>query len=102
MSDWWARNKHRYPENWAEIARRLKDATDWRCVPCGAPHGPPPHILTVHHLNHTPMDVDESNLLVCCQRCHLRLGPHIYTKEQAITILRRRASFDNIQMEMAL
>jgi hypothetical protein len=102
MSDWWARNKHRYPDDWTDIALRLKASAGWRCLGCDAPHGPPPHILTVHHLDHVPLHVDDSNLLVCCQRCHLRLGPHIYTKDEAIARLRRRAALDGAQQEMAL
>ncbi len=30
-------------------------------------------VLTVAHLDHTPENVDDANLLACCQRCHLRI-----------------------------
>jgi hypothetical protein len=100
MSDWWARNKHRYPSDWTEISKRCKDATGWTCEVCSAPHGPPPHILTVHHLNHTPADCSDENLLTCCQRCHLQLGPHIYTKAEAIARLRRRHELEQAQQVM--
>lgn len=30
-------------------------------------------ILTVAHLNHTPEDCSDENLLHCCQRCHNRI-----------------------------
>lgn len=100
MSDWWSRNKHRYPANWTDIATRLKDATGWTCEVCAAPHGPPPHILTVHHLSHVPADCSPENLLVCCQRCHLQLGPHIYTREQAICKLRERHRNEQAQLTM--
>jgi hypothetical protein len=36
------------------------------------------------------------------QVCHLRLGPHIYTKDEAIARLRRRAALDGAQQEMVL
>jgi hypothetical protein len=35
------------------------------------------------------------------QVCHLRLGPHIYTKDEAIARLRRRAALDGSQQEMS-
>jgi hypothetical protein len=102
MSDWWSRNKHRYPVNWPEIAARLKERTGWRCEACGAPHGPPPHILTTHHLDHNPPNVSDENLLVCCQVCHLRLGPRIYTKAAAIAYLRRRIELEAAQQYLDL
>lgn len=101
-ASWFDRNKHLYPADWAAIAKRVKDAAGWCCVACGAPHGPPPHVLTVHHLDHVPAHVDDTNLLACCQRCHLRLGPGIYTKDEAITRLRRRAAYDRMQLELGL
>lgn len=101
-TSWFDRNKHLYPANWKEIATTAKDATGWRCLGCGAPHGPSPHVLTVHHLNHTPADCSDANLLVCCQRCHLRLGPGIYTKEQAIARLRARHEAEQAQLGMGL
>jgi hypothetical protein len=34
-------------------------------------------VLTVAHLNHTPEDVSDGNLVAMCQRCHLRMdSPH--------------------------
>ncbi len=30
-------------------------------------------VLTVAHLDHTPENCDDSNLLALCQRCHLRM-----------------------------
>jgi 5-methylcytosine-specific restriction endonuclease McrA len=102
VSDWWSRNKHRYPADWVDISKRCKDATGWTCEACGAPHGPPPHILTVHHLDHNPPNVEDDNLLTCCQRCHLRLGPRIYSKADAIVYLRRRLELESAQQALDL
>lgn len=101
---WFARNKHRYPADWNEIARKVKDAAGWRCEACDAPHGPPPHVLTVDHINH---DVEnrEAVLAALCQRCHLRrqgLKPRPDTKEEALARLRRRAEEERTQMAMEL
>ena len=97
MSAWFDRNKHRYPANWTEIATAIKDAAGWRCEACDAPHGPSPHVLTVHHLNHD-VDNPEAALVALCQKCHLQLGPQIYTKQQAIEKLRRRHELERAQL----
>jgi hypothetical protein len=99
---WFDRNKHLYPDNWSEIAKHIKDSAGWCCSACDAPHGPSPHILTVHHLDHNPANCEYDNLLALCQRCHLRLGPGIFSKTEAIVRLQRRASFDRAQMELGL
>jgi hypothetical protein len=63
-----------YPPDWAEIARRVKDAAGWRCVRCDAPHSREGwRILTVHHLNGDKSDCRWWNLLALCQRCHLSI-----------------------------
>jgi hypothetical protein len=84
---WFDRNKHRYPVNWTEIAKAVKERAGWQCEACGNPHGKPPYVLTVHHLNHDPGDCSERNLLACCQSCHLKcqsLRPRPLTKADAI------------------
>lgn len=96
---WFARNRHLYGSDWALIANRIKDAAGWHCEACDSP-SVPGHILTVHHLDHVPANVETSNLVALCQVCHLRLGPHIYTKDEAIARLRRRAALDGAQQEM--
>lgn len=63
-----------YPPDWPQIARRVKDAADWRCRHCGHPHDwPRGYALTVHHLNRNKADCGLTNLLACCQRCHLHI-----------------------------
>lgn len=82
-------NKHRYPEDWDQIALATKEHAGWRCEcegECGTEHGgrcPEVHrwiaehfvgvvILTVAHLNHVPEDCEPENLKAMCQGCHLR------------------------------
>lgn len=68
----WDRSK--YPPDWEELAKRLKDEAGWCCRHCGHPHDPASgHTLTVHHLDLDPTNCEESNLLACCQKCHLSL-----------------------------
>lgn len=64
--------KKEYPADWDKITKIVKDASGWCCEVCGAEHGPPPKVLTVHHINYTPMDCREFNLVALCQVCHLK------------------------------
>ena len=63
-----------YPDDWPEIAKRVKDAAGWKCVRCEHPHDPPAgYTLTVHHLDMNKANVETWNLAALCQRCHLRI-----------------------------
>ena len=87
-------NVHRYPPDWPQITLRRKVASGWRCecdgrcgwARCGTTLGggrclaaqDMPHpltgsmvVLTTAHLNHTPEDCADDNLLVMCPGCHL-------------------------------
>lgn len=105
MADWYSRNKHRYPPNWPEIATAVKAAVGWTCEACGNPHGPPPYILTVHHLDHIPGHCDAENLIALCQRDHLRcqgMRPRPTTKAEAIERLRRRYEHEQAQLRLEM
>lgn len=102
---WFARNRHLYPYDWDKIAKRIKKAAGWRCQACDAPHGPPPNVLTVDHLDHNPSNCATSNLMALCQRCHLRrqgMAVQPKTKREALRRLRRRAEEERTQGEFAL
>lgn len=61
-----------YPSDWKAIAKRIKDAADWKCERCGHTHDlPSGHCLTVHHLDMDKANCDGWNLAALCQRCHL-------------------------------
>jgi hypothetical protein len=80
----------RYPPDWPEISQRIRfDRAGGRCEctgqcglhrgrRCVEEHGKPAKfargkiVLTTMHLNHTPEDCRDENLLAGCQRCHLR------------------------------
>lgn len=103
---WFARNRHRYPDNWKEIAGRIKDLAGWKCEACGNPHGAPPYVLTVDHcVDHDPMNVADENLAALCQRCHLRrhgMKPKPQTKADAIERLRQRYQAEQGQQTLPL
>lgn len=67
--------KHRsqYPLDWAQIAERIKAKSGHKCERCGTPHGPPPAVLTVHHLDGNKANCDDWNLAALCQVCHLKI-----------------------------
>ena len=71
MSGWYARNRHRYGDDWPEIAKAVKDDAEWCCEACGHPHGPSPYVLTVDHLDGVPEHMEPANLMALCQSCHL-------------------------------
>jgi 5-methylcytosine-specific restriction endonuclease McrA len=104
VSNWWDRNKHRYPGDWTVIANRVKDAAGWRCEACGNPHGPSPYVLTVDHVvDHDPQNVADENLAALCQRCHLRrqgMRPKPRTKAEAIERLKARYESEQSQLVM--
>ncbi|MFD4528426.1 hypothetical protein ACFWP7_31810 [Streptomyces sp. NPDC058470] len=90
----------RYPANWPEISRAIKDRAGWRCEcegECGRGTHPGrcPNVhegeaygtgstvcLTTAHLDHTPENCSPENLRAMCQGCHLHLdaGHHAVTR----------------------
>ena len=79
----------RYPKEWKDISRRIRERDNDCCRSCGVEQGMPHPvtqrtvILTVAHLGtehsdgrpgdkHDKMDVRDENLASLCQRCHLR------------------------------
>ncbi len=103
MAGWFETNKHLYPTNWDEIANRIKELAGWKCEACGAKHGSSPRILTVDHLDHSPRNCADDNLMALCQKCHLRrqgLYPPAATKDEAIRRLAFRAEMERNQMTL--
>ncbi|MFP3947120.1 MAG: hypothetical protein ACLFWG_00185 [Longimicrobiales bacterium] len=87
-----------YPEDWPEVARRVKEEAGWRCVRCGHPDDPGEcevrgaargylpcdaacthesdrrrRVLTVHHLDGDKANCRWWNLPALCQVCHLQV-----------------------------
>lgn len=84
-----AENKARYPADWKQISKRIREKAGNRCE--GSPAYPDcravnaqPHpatgskvVLTVAHLDHQPENCSDENLRAWCQRCHLTYdAPH--------------------------
>jgi hypothetical protein len=82
-------DKTRYPDNWKALSEQIRfkrAASQCECDGrCGKPHAArceaihgrrSPYtgsyvVLTVAHLDHTPENCAEENLVAMCQRCHL-------------------------------
>jgi len=68
----------RYPDNWKEIATKVKQEAGWKCIRCDHPHDPRAgDCLTVHHADLNPANCNWRNLLVLCQRCHLSVQARV-------------------------
>lgn len=99
------RNRKNYPENWKQISIDIRNRSGGRCEcegECGLHNGndlfeKEGHrcneingelakfargkvMLTVAHLNHTPMDCRYENLKAMCQRCHLRYDSKLHAE----------------------
>ena len=88
-------DRARYPDNWEKIALAVKTAAGWKCQKCGKqcrkpgePFDTHKRTLTVAHLNHTPEDVREENLMAMCAPCHVRYD----AKHHAETRKRKRVN----------
>lgn len=88
-------NRKRYPDDWAEISQRIRftraggrcecdgrcGRPDWHLRPCDKRcanvHGGRAVgtgsivVLTTAHLDHTPENCDDGNLMAMCAGCHL-------------------------------
>ena len=69
-------NKHRYPDNWKEIRRKILEECGDKCEFCGVENrtvrGGSIICLTIAHLDHTPENCERENLKALCQKCHNR------------------------------
>ena len=71
-----------YPEDWPEIAKRVKAEAGWTCIRCSHPHDPANgYTLTVHHLDINPANCEWWNLAALCQRCHLTIQAKVVMEQ---------------------
>ena len=119
--------RKRYPADWPEISRRIREeraggrcecrgecgtehlgemlsdswmtwpAREKRCAAVNYEEHPVTFsrvVLTVAHLDHTPENCDDGNLLAMCQRCHLNLDRPRHIANARENRRRRRALGD--------
>lgn len=113
-------NRARYPKNWkSEIVPHIRARSGNRCEctgQCGVNHknvedercirlngevaprrdggGLMTVVLTVMHLNHTPEDCADGNLLHGCQSCHLRYDQKDNQRKSRVTRFRKQGQGD--------
>jgi hypothetical protein len=100
-------DKRRYPADWDAIALRVKEAADWICGDCGRqcrrpgePFDTHKRTMSVHHLDHDPPNVDSSNLIALCAKCHLaRDQPH-HVLNAARTRRAKRIASGQLEIEL--
>lgn len=104
-------NRERYPSNWTEISKAIKERAGWRCECLGEcergthegnGHGAFPGrcpningqaaygsgskvVLTTAHLDHAPENCDPANLRALCQGCHLHYDREHHAETRALT-----------------
>lgn len=71
----------KYPENWEEISRGVKDRDNWTCQTCGR-HRRQVNRLIAHHIlsNRLSGDSSPSNLITVCDWCHSQIHNHVRAK----------------------
>lgn len=81
--------KTRYPADWIEIARSVKDLAGWRCAGCGKqcrkpgePFDTHRRTLTVHHIDHQPENCSRENLIALCAPCHLKADAKFHAEHR--------------------
>ena len=102
----------KYPKNWKGISKAIRERAGNRCEcigecglhgvegRCTERNGEPAKwakgkiVLTVAHLNHTPMDCRPENLKAMCQRCHLRYDHDLHQRNARETRRNRKAAKD--------
>ncbi len=62
-----------YPDNWRAISDRIRFQRQSTCEGCGQIGSRVRNPLTVHHVDYNPQNNADTNLLLLCAKCHLRL-----------------------------
>jgi hypothetical protein len=121
-----------YPKDWPEISKRIRERDGQKCKKCGVRNGvygcrdqdgnfytegeidrngvapgvilgkAIKIVLTVAHLNNTPMDCRDENLISLCQRCHLRLDGPLHRANAARTRHLKKVAAGQIELMPAL
>ena len=66
-----------YPEDWAEISKRIRNRDRYTCGECRVRLDGRHDLLHVHHKNGDKSNVQETNLVSRCILCHRDEHPHL-------------------------
>lgn len=106
-----AEERSRYPKDWTQVSQRIRFVRaggrcecDGRCGRgthdgrCPNEHGGEAYgtgsrvVLTTAHLDHTPENCDDGNLMAMCQGCHLHYDREHHAETRARTFAAREES----------
>jgi hypothetical protein len=88
MATWAIEPKNEYPEEWKDgtIQKAIAQNMGYHCEHCQAPIDPSTgytigkprrdgreHVIAIHHIDGDKANCDWTNLLYCCQACHLEV-----------------------------
>lgn len=100
--------KARYPKDWKQISTAIKVRAGWQCEcdgrcgrgthegRCPNSHGSPAYgsgstvVLTTAHLDHTPENCVDSNLMAMCQGCHLHYDREHHAQTRRATLAAKK------------
>jgi hypothetical protein len=116
-------DRSRYPSNWSEISRRIRDQAGNRCEWCGVENGATGYrdrtgafhvlstgtcedpdwrciriVLTVAHLCHDPSCTDETHMVALCQKDHLAYDRDHHQRNAAETRRRKRRAAGQLEI----
>lgn len=75
-----------YTHDWRNVARKLKEAANWRCEGCSESFSSRRELLHVHHVDGDKSNNRAFNLRVLCQECHAAQPGHEHMREGSIVI----------------
>ena len=100
-------HKERYPANWKDISKRIREREQNKCAFCGAENYKPHPItgskvvLTVAHLDHNGQNVEDENLRALCQKCHLTYDAKHHAKNAAVTRRNKKIAMGQTAMDLS-
>lgn len=101
-------NRKLYPKDWEAISRRIRfERAQNRCEWCRAmnyaahPITGSKVVLTVAHLDHTPTNCADKNLVALCQKCHLGYDLHRHLARRKVNRI-MKGNDDEVEKERLL
>ena len=99
--------RDKYPDDWDDIAMRVKHAADWICQRCGMqcrkpgePFDTHKRTMSVMHLDHNPANCAPENLQPACSKCHLVYDAAHHAQNAAKTRRARKVAAGQVEMPL--
>jgi len=81
-----------YTADWADISKKLRSDSGWRCQGCSVTLSEHRHLMHVHHIDGVKSNNRPANLSVLCKACHRRQPLHeaMYVALEEMKIINRQ------------